>query len=330
MSQAKSERWKRKLTELATIHAGHPLLAELEALLGHYGTLERRLEKIASISDKMQNELFRLYEARNVSEARLAISLQNLERAEAEQRQLLSVASHEFRTPAAMIKASLDSLAILKDRIPPEVALRLENIGQASLRLNKLANNLISHDRLQELALKPRKQGIELGQLVREVVGKYPLPNVSKAHSASNAPFALTVRLPEHPVLIDADSALLGIALHNLIDNALRYHTQPEVPITISLLENRDTAGHWVELRVADQGPGIADDEKEKIFQRFYSSKGGQSDGLGLSIVESVARVHGGSVRVFDNMPSGALLIIRLPISSSPRGPAALACSAKA
>ena len=92
MPHAKSERWKRKLAELATIHAGHPLLAELEALLGNYGTLERRLEKIASISDKMQNELFRLYEARNVSEARLAISLQNLERAEAEQRQLLSVA----------------------------------------------------------------------------------------------------------------------------------------------------------------------------------------------------------------------------------------------
>lgn len=434
MSERKTERWNRKLATLSAAHAGNPLLAEFEALLGSYGKLERRLEKIASISDKMQGDMIRLKDAlgagetrfrmltenmtdvvwtldpdtlhftyispsieklrgyspdeiiaeamdtaivaenreqiralmarrtadlrsgklspdnifideheqtrkdgsrvwtevvtryivdapsgqigihgvtRDISERKrienqLFATIKDLARAEAEQRQLLSVASHEFRTPAAMIKASLDSLSILKERIPPEVAQRLENIGQASLRLNKLANNLIAHDRLQELALKPKKQAADLCQLVREVIGKYP-------ETAD-----LRVQLPEYPVILNADTALLGIALHNLIDNALRYHAASELPIRISLQESGSSTEHCLELRVCDHGPGIADSEKAKVFQRFYSTKGGQNDGLGLSIVHSVARAHGGIAFVADNLPQGAVFAIKLPGNRSP------------
>lgn len=238
---------------------------------------------------------------RRKNETALALTLKHLERAESEERQLLSMASHEFRTPAAMIKASLDSLSILKDRIPPEVAQRLTNIGLASLRLTKLANDLISNDRLQELVLTHQKRSVELNQLVQEVVGKYPTED------------ALLVQLPEHPVLLNADATLLDIALHNLIDNALRYHATPDVPICISLKKCGDATGQWVELQVADQGPGIADDEKEKIFQRFYSTKGGANDGLGLSIVHFVARAHNGTALVIDNTPRGSVFILKLP-----------------
>ena len=234
--------------------------------------------------------------------AALAKALLNVEQAESEQRQLLSMASHEFRTPAAMIKASLDSLAILKDSIPPEVAQRLENIGKASQRLNKLANSLILHDRLQELALKPRKQTLELGQLVREIVETY------------RAGEALQVQLPAHPVLLNADAALLGIALHNLLDNALRFQGPPDAPITVDITLPRDSAGAWIELRVADQGPGVAAEEKEKVFQRFYSTKSGDGHGLGLSIVLAVARAHGGTAYVLDKLPHGALFVIKLPV----------------
>lgn len=429
MSDYKAERWRRKLASLSVAYAGHPLLAELETLLGNFSRQERRMEKIASISDKLQSDMIRLKEelgagerrfrmltenmtdvvwtldsaplrvtyispsiqklrgytpdeiiaqpvdspvdaigqkkiralmaqrtadlrdgllppdnafideleqtrkdgshvwteivsrymldaqsgkieihgvTRDISkrkriEKRLFSTIKELERSEAEQRQLLSVASHEFRTPAAMIKASLDSLTILKDRIPPEVAQRLENISQASLRLNKLANNLISHDRLQELALKPKKQATDLCQLIREVSKKYPAEN------------ALQLELPDYPVILNVDTALLGIALHNLIDNALRYHASTDQPLRVVLTESGENAEHTLEIRVYDQGPGIADSEKEKVFQRFYSAKGGQSDGLGLSIVHSVARAHGGISFVIDNVPQGAVLAIKLP-----------------
>lgn len=77
MSQPKTERWNRKLADLAAAHAGHPLLAELETLLGHYGKLERRLDKVASISDKMQSEMLRLHEALRASEARFRLVADN-------------------------------------------------------------------------------------------------------------------------------------------------------------------------------------------------------------------------------------------------------------
>ncbi len=234
---------------------------------------------------------------RLLTETALANTLANVEKAESEQRHLLSVASHEFRTPAAMIKASLDSLAILKDSIAPEVALRLDNIRQASGRLISLANHLISEDRVQEMILRPQMQTIDLCKLVGEVVIRYPAAN------------NLQLKLPGHPVLLSTDPSLLAVAIHNLIDNALRLYETLSLPVTISVMDTGDT----VEIQVADLGPGVPESEQEAIFQRFHSAKGGTSDGLGLSIVYSVARAHGGIAFVYDNQPHGAVFVIQLP-----------------
>jgi signal transduction histidine kinase len=240
---------------------------------------------------------------RRTCEAAQALSLKHLKRSESEQRQMMSMASHEFRTPAAIIKTSLDSLTILKDRIPPEIAQRLENIGLASLRLTQLANRLISNERLQELACHPKKEIVELNRLVHEVVKTYPIDT------------PLHEQLPTHPVLISADATLLDIALHNLIDNALRYHATSDSPICISLNESSDMTGQWVEIRVADLGQGITDGDKEKIFERFYSTKVGGNNGLGLSIVHFVARAHSGTATVIDNAPCGSVFVIKLPVA---------------
>ena len=238
---------------------------------------------------------------RKKTDAALISALANLEIAEAEQRHLLSVASHEFRTPAAMIKASLDSLHFLRNSIPPEVALRLDHIRQASLRLINLANQLISEDRLQEMSLQPQMQRIDVCELTREVVDRYALGD------------ALALQLPEHSVMLGADPTLLAIALHNLIDNAIQYHPKQPQPVVVSLKENTDT----VELQVADLGPGVPEEEQEIVFQRFHSAKGGASHGLGLSIVYSVAHAHGGIAFVYDNNPHGAVFVIQLPVLSS-------------
>ncbi|MDD2774573.1 MAG: ABC transporter substrate-binding protein [Gallionella sp.] len=234
------------------------------------------------------------------SDARLKQVLVELEKSESDQRMLLSVASHEFRTPAAMIKTSLDSLGFLKHQISPDVALRLENISKASLRLNRLANNLISFDRVHEHALKPKKQMLDLAMLAKGVIAKYP-KDVN-----------LQLNLPEYALLYEGDGILLRIALHNLIDNAIRYHLSEEVPIVVSLETVHDTVNRWIEIRVADQGKGVADAKKDVIFQRFYSTKGSQSDGLGLSIVRSIAQSHGGTAFALDNEPQGVIMVIKL------------------
>lgn len=245
----------------------------------------------------------------------LSAALRDVQQAEAGQRQLLSMASHEFRTPAAMIKVSLDSLAFLEDRIAPEVATRLTNMRMASARLLELANNLINQDRLLDLALKPSLHPVELGLLVSKVLSRYPEP----IHSVQ----------PPEPVWVHADATLLSIALHNLIDNALRHgqHTSPShdanLPgVTVSLYILAD----WVELQVADAGPGIADPDKEKVFERFHAIPGQRhsadqagsaqpSSGLGLAIVQSIAHAHSGQALVRDNLPQGTVMVIRWPMS---------------
>ena len=241
----------------------------------------------------------------------LSKALQDVQQAESSQRQLLAMASHEFRTPAAWIKASLDSLVILKDQIPPEIAKRLTNMRQASLRMIGLANDLINEDRLHELALKPHVQAMDLRQLVADVMARY------------SGESTLVSDLPTSPLHIRGDAALLGIALHNLIDNALRHAhpTPPEVPlIRVSLQIQTD----HVELNVADNGPGIPDSKKEWVFERYHAGPYrdfndgdtgvSTSSGLGLSIVQDIAQAHGGRTMVRDVLPHGALLSLILPL----------------
>ena len=243
--------------------------------------------------------------------ASLSKALHDVQQAESSQRQLLAMASHEFRTPAAWIKASLDSMDILKAQVPPEIASRLTNMRQASMRMIGLANDLINEDRLHELALKPHIQAMDLRQLVADVVARY------------SGESELVSDLPASPLHIRGDAALLGIALHNLIDNALRHAhpTPPEVPlIRVSLHIQTD----HVELNVADNGPGIADSKKEWVFERYHAGQYhdfndgdagvSTSSGLGLSIVQDIAQAHGGRTMVRDVLPHGALLSLILPL----------------
>ena len=243
--------------------------------------------------------------------ASLSKALQDVHQAESAQRQLLAMASHEFRTPAAWIKASLDSLVILKDQIPPEITKRLTNMRQASLRMIGLANDLINEDRLHELALKPHMAALDLRQLAAQVMARY----------GSNP--EVVAELGTGPLPIAGDSALLGIALHNLIDNALR-HGRPSGPENQLILVSLQVQTDHVEFQVADNGPGIPDSKKEWVFERYHAdpyrdfadsnAKTSTSSGLGLSIVQDIAQAHGGQALVRDNQPHGAILVLSLPI----------------
>jgi signal transduction histidine kinase len=225
---------------------------------------------------------------------KLLQAMGELSLAEAEQRQLLSLASHEFRTPAAMIRTTLDSLAYLVPEISPAVAARHANIGHACQRLIHLANSLITQDRLRDLRFELVLEEVNLVSVVDEVVQRYAEPLVWAPPSA-----VFPVRL---------DPGLIIIALHNLIDNALR-HSTPEQPPGVLLTRTR--LGY--EVGVFDRGVGVVDAEKEKVFERFYRKDAGPGSGLGLSIVRQIARLHGGDAVIRDQAPQGAYFVIMLP-----------------
>ncbi|WP_079437359.1 sensor histidine kinase [Zoogloea sp. LCSB751] len=261
--------------------------------------------------------------------ASLAQALRNVQQAESEQRQLLSMASHEFRTPAAMIKTSLDSLRFLVSQIPPEVARRLHNIEHASTRLTRLSNTLIHQDRLRELALRPTLVQVDLHALMEEVAARYihALPDASTPLVTLQHPAGTRPELHISTTL--ADPALLSIALHNLIDNALQHGRSGDTPTPYPVSIALDARTDRLELRVADRGPGIPDSDKTRIFQRFHTLAKKQlsdfanpirtsGDGLGLSIVHAIATAHGGCVYATDNPGGGAILAIRLPRVTEP------------
>jgi signal transduction histidine kinase len=269
---------------------------------------QERLRLLAEISSKNQE-----LEDRVVERTRsLAKALNDMEQAEAEQRQLLSMASHEFRTPAAMIKASLESLSLLQAQTPPAVQQRLNNMALASDRMLLLANGLIQQDRLRENSLRPQMASLDLCKLVHAVAAHYP------------ASAAIDWNCPSTAMKVNADATLLSIALYNLVDNALRYHPdQARSPVRVCLGTRRGDQGlpgDWAVIRVSDEGPGVSDADKARLFERFESSQTRPDrapSGLGLSIVARVAQVHGGRVSVSDNSPVGTVFELVLPLAAA-------------
>ena len=225
---------------------------------------------------------------------KLRQALEEVILAEAEQRQLLSLASHEFRTPAAMIATTLDSLTYLEQEITPAVAARHANIRHGCQRLIHLANSLITQDRLRGLHFELVAEEIDLIPLINEIVHHYVEPLVWQP-TLSFAPARV-------------DAALIRIALHNLIDNALRHSTPDQPP---GILLTHDADGY--ELSVSDLGSGVPDSDKEKVFERFFRKDAGPGSGLGLSIVRQIARLHGGDTIIRDHAPHGACFVIKLP-----------------
>lgn len=223
-------------------------------------------------------------------------AISELRRAEAAQSQLLMVACHEFRTPAAMIKASLDSLRLLTGELPAEVQRRLDNIRRTGERLSDVASSLISHERLRHQALQPHKATFDLIKLLARAVDDHPRSE------------RLQRCLPGAPLPWHGDAGLLRIALHNLIDNAFA-HSPPDSLVNVSL----QVGTQQLVLEVDDQGCGIADADKAGVFERFRSGSDELGRGLGLYIVRLIARAHDGDVQALDNQPRGTRMRLTLP-----------------
>ena len=123
----------------------------------------------------------------------------------------------------------------------------------------------------------------------------------------------ITVETPEDLLLIKGDSKLIIQVIVNLVDNAIKY-TPPGSEIRI----RAQAAGDRVTISVADNGPGIPDDQKPKIFDMFYTGSNRLGDsrrslGLGLGLCRSIIAAHGGTLTVADNTPQGAVFSFTLP-----------------
>lgn len=237
-----------------------------------------------------------------------------------EQRGLLAMVSHEFRTPLGTIGGAAQILA--DDRlglVREEVKKEAEKISRTVLRMRDLVDTLLADEWLDassdNLCLVP----VELAGFLREKIEEH-----SEGIGAGRISLHLGAR--ELPVL--ADETLLHIALDNLLTNAIKY-APPHSPIVVRAgirhghadgIPKGDDTVPGVYIQVCDEGPGFMPHDLSHVFERFYRAAGTRripGIGLGLHMVHRVATVHGGSVAASNGAGKGAVLTLTLPLLGS-------------
>ncbi len=220
-------------------------------------------------------------------------------------RNISNTVAHDLRTPLAEARARLEDL--LRRRPPAEkVFAEIEGTVDDIDRLIGMSNALL---RLAEIDSGVRRSGfrkVDLSEMVAEVIDLYRPAAEAKS---------ITLTVDAHDGLTaNGDPFLLAQAVGNLVDNAIKY-APLEGTVAVRLSQRPDGD---VEIAVTDNGPGIPDSEKSRVTERFYrgdSSRGKVGVGLGLSVVASAARLHGGSVALADNHPGlTASLLLPMPV----------------
>jgi two-component system sensor histidine kinase KdpD len=224
---------------------------------------------------------------------------------------LLSAVSHDLKTPLATIIAAGTTLVEHTAQLEPGAAHELAtSIVSEGERLSRLIQNLLSIARLESPAIELRRTPESIEEIVESALER-AAPSLRRER----------VRIEFEPdlPLVFVEPLLLAQVVINLLENAAR-HAGPDARVQVHAVA-RDGV---VTLQIADDGPGIPEDERDKVFEKFYRGRrAGKSDGgvgLGLTICRAVVRAHGGRIGVRERPGGGTLVELTLPIS--PRAPA--------
>ncbi len=215
--------------------------------------------------------------------------------------------AHDLRTPLNRLRNNAEEAMRNPDDVPAYRAALAKTIEEAD-ELIRTFNSLLLIARLEGRAIADSMSEVDVGAVVADVAELYePV--------AEEAGLQL-VASPEPSILITANRELISQAMANLVDNAIKYSAAaPDSArahkVTIAVAH----VGSTVEIAVADDGPGIAPEDRQRALQRFVrleQSRSAPGSGLGLSLVAAVARLHGGSIRLEDNHP-GLRVVLSLP-----------------
>jgi two-component system, OmpR family, sensor kinase len=233
--------------------------------------------------------------------------LGRLAEAFARERQFISDASHELKTPLTVINANAQMLARWADRDPKIREESLQAIIAESAALAAMVNGMLTLAKADSGEEIPREP-IPLDALVEECVR-----HLAERASAKNLALRFVPLDPKTTPLVMGDEKLLRQVVNNLTENAIKFTESGSVEVSVGI------AGDEAVVEVADSGPGIAPEAAEHVFERFYRadashSRAVEGTGLGLAIVSSIVRVHKGSVEVRARAGGGSLFIVRLPL----------------
>lgn len=214
------------------------------------------------------------------------------------QRTFIANAAHQLRTPVTALKTNIEYAERLKNADPATVAPVLEQMLEATSRVSRMVGQLLSLARTEETCTKA-PEVLAFGEVINEAAEIV-------LHAALEREICMEFDLPEQPVLVRADRGDLVEMTANLLDNAIKY-----TPIKGNVWV-RVTVSDDVVLSVEDNGPGVKDEDKERIFERFFRVPGtaGPGSGLGLSIVSEITRRNNASIEVLDRPEGGTRIEI--------------------
>ena len=228
-------------------------------------------------------------------------------RLEEVRRDFVANISHELKTPIGAVSLLAEALSSAANE-PEQVKRFAMRLTKESERLANITQEIIQLSRLQAADALTKPSLIDLDDVVAIAIDQNRV--------AADARGIRLVRGGDSDTFVYGDEALLVVALHNLVSNAIQYSPDnSRVGIGVS-----EAAG-IIEIAVTDQGVGIPEDERDRVFERFYRSDPARSrntggSGLGLAIVKHVVQNHGGDVRVWSQLGHGSTFTIRLPEAS--------------
>ncbi len=218
---------------------------------------------------------------------------------------LLRTLSHDLRTPLTSIYGNASNLLNNEAALTQEIKHQMyEDIYDDAIWLTGLVENLLSITRIEDKEMRLNIRD----ELVDEVIHE-----ATRRFSRSSGDHEISIKSNDDFIFARMDAKLIIQVLINLISNAIKYTPAgSHIEVVVEKKEN------VVRLSVADDGPGIADEDKEKVFERFYtagdsSEHGTRSIGLGLYLCRSIVEAHGSKLILSDNIPQGSVFSFELP-----------------
>lgn len=241
---------------------------------------------------------------------RIRDQIEMLEDADLSRREMLANISHDLRTPLATLRGYLETLLIKESELSDEIRRRYLEISlDYGERLSRLIMELFELSTLDAPGTKLEIVQFSIAELCQDIAAKAKL-------EAAHKEIRLLVDIPPKTPYVLGDISLVERVFEKLLENGMRF-----TPSGGSIRLSISTGGEHVIARVEDTGPGIADEDLPKIFERFYRGdsarlKPGDGAGLGLAIARRIVELHGGSIGI-ERRKLGASFFFTLPIAST-------------
>ncbi len=296
----------------AAVRLGHVLeerTQEVEAARAEFRALRANLDQIVRQRTRALAE----------SETQLRTKNTELERSNHTRTEFISIAAHELRTPLTSIVGYLDLFQEGRfGELPALIERPMSSVRRNAYRLKRLVDEMLAVSRLEAGRMTLRRELVDLGEVVTDVVTEMqPLANARSQRISTRI-------APLEP--IDADRDKLHQIVVNLLSNAVRYTPESgDITLDVDEAPRERYPGGWARLRVRDTGVGIAEEDRQHIFDPFrhaspakhHTSAGPDSAGLGLYIARGLIELHGGLITVDSQVDVFSEFTVLLPFKSS-------------